>query len=1087
MADNDLDINLNSNIPDISKSVKELITSLNKLNSSLGTNTRSSKQFKESNDLLEKSLEDTDEKVSRVDVSLTKLNNISNFVNKNFNSLSSTYKNAFAAISPLNLGTIGLSLSMSGLTTAAFNEIRAMDSLGDSLTYLSSDTGSVSGAMNLLFEASRDSTLSVSSMQSVLKGLVDQGIQSRDTLKGLSKTIGDLYSATGIAATQWQSFTGELSYRYGLPLQSIRNIGSGLIATGLRANQLEKAMGTVNKVLDMTAFISGKKNPAAMEQTTKAIGSAIKAFDALGISAEKSGQFIEQILDPDKFEQNAYLFARMGISAQEFSENMLNADGRTKLLQKTMKGLPALSKQLKEAGKNNFFAFRELSKTLGVPMELISKMADSTEAQIEELMKAEAAKQEGEKALKKKQEQQKQEAAKFQDMIDTLRRQGLAPLMNFITNNMGSIISLLQRFSKSFADVLGYLTKEGGPAQEFFREMIDFTTKSLIPAFKSFYTTMIDIGSIFMSIYKFFKPLLSFLGGPGSDSQESTAEGVGKTAAIFTAVSGSVLLISKLIGTFREGMGLFSTGRRKTVSNAKVGELADAIGESVAKYGEGGGPSQMGLGGGGIASKALMTIAAMYAAYKVGGVVGGAGSKRAETVTGLGAAYYTGKSMINPESLYFLKEGFKEGRATGGIKGGIKGASEFLPDLFKGNTKNVLTELKGLSKVKGGGVQAIIADITAGFAAENIAKMGGLSDDRATAAKNLASYGASTGVSLLGGPVSAAINAAMIGAFRAIDVQDEIMKTVETPFKRVGDNANFLDKIANTIQAGAGGALQLGIGYAIDDLVMLTTGKKTEIGNAMSSMIGSVFLPIQVLSISLRSTARVYDKFAEGFKTSSKIYSTELGLLNDKISLAGKSLNENIRKGNYFEALSDFGSLIKLKFNEYVTFPLKNVLRSLWFGLLELVKKFESYIPKSFRIFGAEETLSALKREANLSSEVNKVFEDIRTSGKATGLQISDLQAKSIYAQNQGWTDISKQIQEFFETQNKKQEIANKNLAKDMGDKVKDGAYGGTKKAGEEQRNAENQKPAATEDSFNQRLKILIENGLLTSGTAFAQ
>jgi hypothetical protein len=138
-----------TNIPEINKGIKDLISSLGKLNGSLSSSTRAQEGFRQSNDRLENSLEDTDDKINKVSDSGEKQSKVLDTLKSKFTSLSNNYKSAFAAISPLNLGTIGLSFSMSSLVSTAFAEVKALSSLGDSMTYLSSDTGSVTSGLFL--------------------------------------------------------------------------------------------------------------------------------------------------------------------------------------------------------------------------------------------------------------------------------------------------------------------------------------------------------------------------------------------------------------------------------------------------------------------------------------------------------------------------------------------------------------------------------------------------------------------------------------------------------------------------------------------------------------------------------------------------------------------------------------------------------------------------------------------------------------------------------------------------------------------------------------------------------------------------
>lgn len=1101
-----------NNLPEINKGIKELTTSLNKLNGSLGASSRSNDKYTQSNNRVENSISDTDEKVEKLNKSNEKQSNILGNLTSKLGKLSGAYRSAFSAISPINLGTIGLSFSMSGLISTAFGEIKALSALGDSLTYLSSDTGSVTGAMNLLHAAAGQSTLAVGTMQGVLKSLSDQGIETKKDFMDLSKLAGAMQSATGAAASAYGSFTGELSYKYGVPIQGIKNITSSLIATGLTGTTLEKVIGSVNKVLSNTAFIAGKTTPKALENTTKAINSSIYAFNKLGISAEKATGFIEGITDPDKFEENAYLFGKLGISVGDYSDMLMDAEnGQKRLLGKVMTNLPALSKQIKSI-QSNPFAMRQLAKSLNLDMEMVQKMASSSEEDMQRLMQTYEQKAEEDKALKKKEEEQKKEAAKFEDALTALKRKALQPLMNFVSNNLGNIMSLFSKVSevfavvlkaivpvlKTFSDVFVSFSKSGldfikkfEPEMKQFSQMIvslsttvfDFI-KDFGPSFlKGFIKGVKDVGDIIKDLYTYIEPvvssIISFASSilPSKKTGQDAAEGSGE----LLAKGGAGLAV--LYGGFKllKGVAGLVSSRQKTVSNAKVGELADAIGQSVSKYNNSS-PTQMGFLRGPL-MKGALTLAAATVAYNVVSSVikDTGGSKRSEVMGGGAAAYYAGKSTMSGETLQAISDAskakgfrgridaFKESKSLSktltelervgvknldlsktwkftsketkdlftktygegaektfetmtkqlkgsGLSGKVipkaptSGASlvkNELKDVFKSslgigkegrradnvtrelrskgfkeifkdtsyatqeasglakvssNLKDTLSPLKQVSNLKtvssnignftksfakGGALPTILADMAGGYlggkgGSKLNEMMGGTEEQgkmREKAGKNLGSYGASTAAAAMyGGPVAAAINAAMIGAFRGMEDSEELKKSMWRPFAVAAEDENMLDKAADKLQAGLGGALTLGLGFVLDDTIELITGKESTIGKQMTGLVSNAFTP---LTMSIRTMARVYDKVSEGFDTASKKYSSAALLLNKEMDKAGKQMNDAIKKGDYFGALKSLGPMISNTFERYIWIPIKTFFMGLKDGAVNILAGME--------------------------------------------------------------------------------------------------------------------------------------------------
>jgi predicted nucleic acid-binding Zn-ribbon protein len=290
---------------------------------------------------------------------------------------------------------------------SAFSEMKSLQGMRHELAYLSDASGNAGKAMGAVFNIAAGSAISRATAQGVVRTLADQGLALTDAagnaspkIEKLGRLAGDLQAATGIAASQWGSFTGELSFNYGLSEEGIKGITSALVGTGLRAQHLERAMQTVNKVMQTTAYIAGVPTDASMNKLTKSIGGAMKAFQKLGISAEKAGSFIEGIIDPENFEKNSMLFAQLGISASEYAGYLNDVNGQQKLMERVMGNLPALAQKLSSI--QNPFARMEMAKSLGLDMQTVQRMANASKEQIQEIMREYEEKNKADEALAQK-------------------------------------------------------------------------------------------------------------------------------------------------------------------------------------------------------------------------------------------------------------------------------------------------------------------------------------------------------------------------------------------------------------------------------------------------------------------------------------------------------------------------------------------------------------------------------------------------------------------------------------------------------------------------------------------------------------
>ena len=340
----------------------------------------------------------------------------------------------------------------------AFELMKTFQQMRHELASLSDSSGNASKALGLVYDIAGNSAVASGTAMSAMRALGDQGILTDDKrFRSLGILSGDLQAATGIAASQWASFTGELAFNYNLPVEGLENITSALIGTNLRGAQLEKAMQTVNKILQTTAFVAGKPTKESIEGLTRSVGGAMKTFQAMGISAEKAGGFVEGIVDPENFEKNSFLFAKLGISASDYADMLNDVNGQQRLLDRVMSNLPKLASEITNI--KNPFARLQFAKTLGLDMQIVRNMAGKTQGEIEEMIAKYQKENQAKEALEAKRKAMAAEAAKFDDMMLGLRLKVLAPVMKFLTKGyLNNFIAILPKIAITIGSVFEAIT-----------------------------------------------------------------------------------------------------------------------------------------------------------------------------------------------------------------------------------------------------------------------------------------------------------------------------------------------------------------------------------------------------------------------------------------------------------------------------------------------------------------------------------------------------------------------------------------------------------------------------------------------------
>ena len=555
---------------------------------------------------------------------------------------------------------------------SAFSEMKSLQGMRHEMAYLADASGNASRAVGAVFNIAAGSAISRATAQGVVRTLADQGLALTDAagkaspkIERLGKLAGDLQAATGIAASQWGSFTGELSFNYGLSEKGIQNIASALVGTGLRAQHLERAMSTVNKVMQTTAYIAGVPTDASMNKLTKSIGGAMKAFQKMGISAEKAGSFIEGIVDPENFEKNSHLFAQLGISASEYAESLNDANGQQKLLEKVMGNLPSLAQKLSSI--QNPFARMEMAKSLGLDMQTVRRMATSSKEEIEKIMKEYESKNKADEALAKKKERMTADAAKWDDMIWGLKMQVLQPVMKMLSGGY------LQKFIGMLPKIAGVISEIFKTVSPIIEGVVDMMV-GMVPAFQAFIKTITEFFSGFASGVKETIGVAtdSVVGGKNKPSESAQFWG---TALKYLAGAYAFLkVISIGLGlgkgvytgfkTIQTGLSiLFGSGSRKKVMNATLADLQTTIKNGVNDSNKG--PMQMGMGG------PLMALLGPL-------MMGGLGMKLMGWVSDkiMGETDY--KDLLNQEKVFVddvseMKIALKGGLQKVGLLAGVNG------------------------------------------------------------------------------------------------------------------------------------------------------------------------------------------------------------------------------------------------------------------------------------------------------------------------------------------------------------------------------------------------------------------------------
>jgi hypothetical protein len=429
-------------IKQLNAKLAESLKVINLLNKGAKDSTKAFKDMKKGAGEVGDSFEDQEKKIdSLVGKFKTLQDNIVN-VDQKYDNL------ADRMIKPLNVEMIGGTLAIGASVIAAHDLVQELSGIADSFSDMSSSSGSAGEAMGTMFDAMGTSLAGKGVIQGAMHSLNNIGLELGSTFTKLTAEVGTLGQITGVAADSWAGFHGEMMRGFGATLDDIDNLSSALIGTGLKGAQLESVMTTVKTTIEQVGFVA-KDGVKSIKALTQSMGASISVFSKMGISAQKAGEFIGSMMNPEDFGKNASMIANLGISYEDYAASLESAEGKTKLLNKAMENLPQLASRISEI--RDPFQRMNLAKSLGVPMEIVSKMAGKTKSEIQEMMKVQMQESAGKEALEKKKSEAKANQEKFTDALWLLKMKMLGPVMDFVSKNYGNFFKVLDSNSASIA------------------------------------------------------------------------------------------------------------------------------------------------------------------------------------------------------------------------------------------------------------------------------------------------------------------------------------------------------------------------------------------------------------------------------------------------------------------------------------------------------------------------------------------------------------------------------------------------------------------------------------------------------------
>ena len=317
------------------------------------------------------------------------------------------------------------------------NSIKAVMSLDKQMKDLSFRMGDAGKSTELLknsvFAVTQATGASVDESAKLVEQLKELRVPNKYMTELATNTA--LYSqVTGVSADAAGQLTGELVRIGRLGPQSTTRILAGMVKMQRAVGMTSGEMTQLNDGLIQSTQMLSQMGKSASQITSfnEGVMKLAAGFTAVGLSATDANKFVTDLLDPSKVQDNALLYAKLGISLQDAFSGNIN-------MNQVANGLKKIGQQMKSMSGP---AAAAMAQQLGHSVIDLRQMADMPTDKLNKVLQGG---KNGAATLTKAQSQQASAQDKFERSVNKLSG-SMDHLMN--TALMPTIKGIASLFSK---------------------------------------------------------------------------------------------------------------------------------------------------------------------------------------------------------------------------------------------------------------------------------------------------------------------------------------------------------------------------------------------------------------------------------------------------------------------------------------------------------------------------------------------------------------------------------------------------------------------------------------------------------------
>jgi len=305
---------------------------------------------------------------------------------------------------------------------------------------------SVRALKDAVFETTQTVGLSIEKSSQLVQALGRLRVPIKD-MRDLSVATARFEKISGVSTDTAARLTGELSRTGKLGSTAIQSVLLNMVkvqrAVGLTEGEMEQLAETTVKTTQILHQMG--KSQGEIERFSKGTAKLAAAFSSVGVNAGDALKVVEDLLDPSKVEDNAFMLSKLGVSMEDaFSGNVDPEElaAKFKDLAGELKGM-------------SIPAANEMAKALGMPLSTLKQMDDMDLSTLSKSLADTSI--DAEAAMKAMQGEQ---AGPQEQMLDTVNKAQamITETMDKIVVEMTKVTSLLPAMMDKVKVVFDYIS-----------------------------------------------------------------------------------------------------------------------------------------------------------------------------------------------------------------------------------------------------------------------------------------------------------------------------------------------------------------------------------------------------------------------------------------------------------------------------------------------------------------------------------------------------------------------------------------------------------------------------------------------------